>query len=533
MRRILAAGSLMLILTTSGYGQEAAEPGLFERQLLKYRAFFGYGGFEPELDTIFPEGYRTRWTPSVSASATYTDNVDKDENSRDAAWVDGVFGLGWLRRSPRLDASADYSYSTPIYRTENASGRDTSTQAAAAAVRWQALQHLSVSAGAHVTQNLEQGLASPLPGVQSSYDNRSDEYGFTGDYSWRASRGVTNRGAYDFSYRNFVSKKAQGEDSMTQHASEGLGWQLTARDRFDLGYDFASEETLGESRGRQNHRADASWSHRFLWFPTYRGASLRISGAFERGLEDEGTGFWSDSLDAGYSQSLSTRTSVGVNGGYKWIFPDEGGREESWTAGANASHRFSPFTNGSASVFRSFDYVAQDAQARSSWGYRADLDHRFARYTTGTLSASQSWRYEPETSTTDVTVLTRTREVVGTLSHRISRYVSGSARASYLEGDPGRAGNGPYWQSAAGATVTARIGRDAFLGAAYELTRRQSEEADEDFLVNAGRLFYRRQFLEWLYGTVRYSYERKDYDSPSALDGYRENRVNVTATATW
>ena len=533
MRRFLAAGALVLILAAPGTGQEPAEPGLFETQLLKYRAFFGYGGFEPDLERIFPEGYWTKWTPSVSLDATYTDNVDKDERSENAGWLDGALGLGWLRRSPRLQASADYRYSTPIVSSGAVSDRNLSTHAAAGAVRWQAARHLSVSAGAHATQNFDQGMGAPLPGVRSSYSNRSDEYGVTGEYSWRASKNVTNRGGYDFSYRNYLSKKAEGEDSLRHHGSEALGWQMTPRDRLDLGYDYVSERTLGDSLGRQTHRVDSSWGHRLLWFPDYRSAEVGISNAFERTLEEEGTSYWSDSVQARYSQGLSTRTTVGAHGGYKWIIPDEGDRQGSWVGGADVSHRFSEHTRGSAAAFHSLEYVSQDEEARRSWGYRGSLDHRFGRYTSGTLSASQSWQYEPATSRTDVTVLTRTRQVGGTVSHRFSKNLRGSARASYLEGDPQDAGDGPYWQGSGGATVTVTVGRDGFVGAGYSLTRRQTDESDDDFQTHTASLFYRKKLLDWLHASARYSYEREDFDAPSSQEGYRENRVSFRGTAVW
>ena len=112
-------------------GAEEPQPDPFAEDLLKYRSYFDYGGFQPDLGSALPEGYLQKWTPRVSVSGTYTDNAEQTADGSSAFWANAALGLGWLRRSPRLEGTLDYRYSTPFYQTGDPEGRDTATHEAA------------------------------------------------------------------------------------------------------------------------------------------------------------------------------------------------------------------------------------------------------------------------------------------------------------------------------------------------------------------------------------------------------------------
>jgi hypothetical protein len=239
------------------HAQQAVEPDAFESDLLRYRSFFDYGGFEPGLETLLPEGYTAQWRLKTAVDGEYTDNVDKEEHGRDAFSTNGSLGLGWVRRSPRLVGNADYRFSSSLYESSAIDGRNTTKHAAAGAFKWQAGKDLTFDAGGHFTQNVEQGLDFQLRGVRSTYDNRMDEYGARASYSWRMSRTITNNSSYEFADRQFVSDNAEGEDTRSHRVGTVIGWQASAKDALTLDYSYVLDDETSTSTSRQNHKGTA------------------------------------------------------------------------------------------------------------------------------------------------------------------------------------------------------------------------------------------------------------------------------------
>ncbi|GAB4256618.1 MAG: hypothetical protein Kow0092_02820 [Deferrisomatales bacterium] len=539
-RRLLAAAVGGLL--AAGAAAQEGEPSPFERDLVKYRSFFDYGGFEPELDSLLPEGYVSQWRTSVGLSGTYTDNVDKESPARDAFWTDGVFGLGWLRKAPRWDADVNYRLSATLYETRYAD-RGNFTHRAAGTVRWQAGPHLDLNAGAHFAQDLEEGLDSVLRGVRSTYDNRSDEYGAHARYRWQASRSVESSGGYRVSYRDYASESADGDDTLRQSLDEQLSWGISARDALGLRYGLSLEEEKDPTEKRWIHQGGVSWTHTFLTFPENRRSSLRLAYNVERALfdEDEASGedsdYWDHSGSARYAFAWSPRTDVGLSAGAQWIAPDEDADEKSWTAGADLAHRFSEYTSGTLSASRRLAYLPEERRARSAWSFAGGLHHRFGRYTEGSLNASQAWDYQPASTTSDVTVLTQTRSATASLRSRLSERVRMNLGGSYLWGDPGESlggdGDDKYRQWGGNGGLTLSVQRTGLVGLSYQALRRRSDDPDDDYLLHVARLFASGRLADWLDARVAYTYENRDYKKDAGNDDYRDNRVTFGLNGAW
>lgn len=540
-RLILLACSATLTWAAA-VGSQEAEPTDFERDLLRYRSFFDYGGFEPSLESILPRGAVSRWRASAGVDGTYTDNYGLDSRRQDAFYSDASLGVGWLRRSPRLDAVADYRFTTSVYQSDAASGRDASSHRAAGSLGWQAAQRLHLSAGGYLAQNLEQGFGSPRLGVEPSYANRSDEYGANAGYRWAPARGVSNAGSYAFTYVNHPGSEAEGHDVRRHRASEDLGVQLGDWDALALRYGFAQEETLGGGRRRDNHDGTVSWSHTLESFLTRRHSVLTLSYAPSRVLYFEPEAglprdddYWSHMATARLGFSPSQRTRLGAHAGYQWVVPDEGERQSSWVGGADAEHRFTARTEGLAGVEHRLAYLPDARDAQEIWTYYGELRQRLSEHARGHLRWEHVWDYQPASARTDATVLTRTRRASAALDGRLTRLLRGNARGHYLWGDPREtvsgAPEGRYWEGGGRAELVAELGPGGFLGLEYLGARRQTRGSDDDYFLHRGSLFYRRPVLSWLQAALRYSHERRTYDASSNRADYFENRIYASVTA--
>jgi hypothetical protein len=528
----------VLALAPAGRGEEPAKADPFAEDLLRYRSFFDYGGFTPDLGSILPTGYGSRWTVTAGVDGTYTDNVDKTPDSSSALWSDGVLGVGWLRRSPRLEGSLDYRYSAPIYKSDAVQERNLTSHTGAAALRWQAAERLSLSASGSAAQNFVGGFQTPVYGVRSSYENRSDQYDARLDGSWKPSAAVAATGGYSYSYRNFVAGDAEGDDTLTSRASAGVTVQASPRDTANVGYAYEFQEDFGAPQRRGSHSARAGWDHLLVGASGRRLGTVTLAYRLQRELSDLQEDYWSHAVDLGYGKDLSAHTHAAVRGGYEWSEAQGGETDRSWIGGADAEHRFSEQTTLSLGVDRSLQFVPEQSRFVDSWSYRASLDHRFSAYTSGRLGVSQGWEYRPATSRTDFSVLTETRRASGSLASQWGLRTKAGIEASYESGTRDGGGSaassvGDYWDAGGAATIDSGLAREGFWGAKLEVHRRQNAQSDDDYLLEIASLLYRREVLTWLTGTLRYSHERRDYDAPSTLGSYHENQVIASLTAAW
>ncbi len=498
--RALGWGLLLggLLLPGLSVGAERP-PDPFEKELLRYRSFLDYGGFTPELESLLPRGYASRWRVSLGISGTYTDNVDQDAERQEAYWADGTFGLGWTRRSPRLTGTADYRVSSGLYQSSAVEGRNSTSQALLGALRWQAGRRLTTYMSGHVTQNLEGGIGEGAPGVRTAYANRSDTYGVSAGYTWRLARTVTNSSSYSFSYQNYLSDDAEGEDSRSHTFSSSLGWQGPGRSSFGLSYGYSRTEEVSTGLGRQNHTGSISWGYSIVPFMGGSPTRIGLTYSVDRGLPDDGDKYWRHSWSGSVSRALSPRTSGSAHVGYEWLRPEGGDDERSVT-------------------------------------YGADLGHRFSEYTSGSLGFSEGWSYEPVSSRSGYTQITKTRRVYGTLSSRWGRTLRSGLTASYTETDADdRFGgaDGDYREGAAGAEISGGAGRDGFVGAGYRFVRRWSEGTDDDYALHRWTGFWRRSWTRVWSTRVSFTHERRYYDKGSTDDSYFENRVSAQVSAAW
>lgn len=560
MKRLAVAAMAVLALARVGRAEEVAAPDPFNEDLLKYRSFFDYGGFEPDLTGVLPSGYVSRWTVTGGVDATYTDNFDKTRDARGAFWSDAVLGLGWLRRSPRLDGTFDYRFSTPLYQSGAAEGENLTDQTAASSLRWRASERLTLTGSGTVAQNNIGGQQASNKGVRSTYDNRSDQYNALAGASWQPTSAVEAKGEYAYSYLNYVSAEAQGQDTLTQRASGHVAVKASPRDTAKLtyAYDFqrssdgaAVQETLpdgtvtslGRPQQRQSHNVDAAWDHALLRSSGRALGVVTLSYRFEEDFADLQPDYWTQAVNLGYGQDLSVRTHVSARAGYEWGHATDATADQSWIVGAEALHRFSERTSVSGGVERALQFVPEEGQFIDTWNWHAVLDHLFSEYTKGSLKASQSWEYRPVSSRTDFAAMTRTKRADASLTSKLWARTKAALSVSWelgqrdvqVEGTGNQeaAQAGDYWESGAAATLDSGVAREGFWGARLEVNRRQEAGTDEDYVLGIASLLYQREFLTWLTGGLRYSFERRNYDAVSSLDSYYENRVYGSLTATW
>ncbi|MBI5446754.1 MAG: hypothetical protein HY900_36765 [Deltaproteobacteria bacterium] len=482
-----------------GVGRQT--PTILETERARQRAYFDPGSAGTDLGGLLPEGARSTWELRASLDGTHTDNVDREEEGREAFFSNGSAGLGWLRRSPALDGTFDYRFSAPVYQSRAVEDRDTQSHAAAVTARWQAARHLSLAGAGNLTQNVERGIEPSPAGLRARFENRFDEYGARGEYEWQPTGDFSTSGRYAFFYRNFLSGEAEGEDFRRHDAAETLGFRVTERDRFTLGLSYAQEETLGTFSGRENRGVTATWTRLLVSFLQALRPTATFSYAVDRGRFKDGGSYWNHAWRAGYSVVVSPRTEAGVEGGVQRIVPADGKAVTSWLGTARASHRIT--------------------------------DH-----TSATLSAGQTWEYAPVSSRGEGTALTRLRRVAGEVTSRLARYWDGNLSASFVEGDPDETSASqidadPYWEGEGVAALQVRMGRDDIIWADSRWVRRVTEGSDEDFTLLAGSISYRRQIAKWLVGVLRYSQERRDPDGRSTLVPYREQRTYGSLAVTW
>jgi hypothetical protein len=544
MFRILLACAAGLAWAAAAGAQGAEEPTDFERDLLRYRSFFDYGGFEPSLESILPRGAVSRWRGSATVDGTYTDNYGQSgAQRRDAFYSDGSLGVGWLGRTPRLDAVADYRFTTALYQSDAASDRERASHRAAGSLGWQAAERLHLSAGGYLAQNLEQGFAAPRLGVGSNYDNRSDEYGANAGYRWAPTRALSNSGSYAFTYVDYPSSRAEAEGFRRHRASEDLGVRLGDWDSLALGYGFAQEKTLGGGRRRDDHRGTVSWTHTIGSYLNRRRPSsftLAYDGGRVLYSEPEDAAapagdYWSHMGTARYRISPSPRTALSAHAGYQWIVPDEGNGQSSWVGGADADHRLSERTRGLVGTEHRLAYLPEAGDAEKIWTYYAELRHRLSEHARGHVRWEHLWDYQPASARTDATVLTESRRAAAGVEAQLTRVLRGNVQAHYVSGTPRETlstqPGGRYWQGGGRAELVAELGPEGFLGLEYVTARRQTQESDDDFFLHRGSLFYRRPVLAWLEAGLRYSHERRTYDGSSNRVDYFENRAYASLTA--
>lgn len=548
---LLAVGWIVVLVHLPVAWAQQEEPDFYEENLVRYRSYFDYGGFEPELDTLLPTGAQSGWTPRVGIDATYTDNVDKDSSGRGAFWTDGIAGLGWFRRTPRFEGSADYQLNAPIYKSGEVSGRDLANQRLFGALRWQATEHFRMSGGGQVVQDFtgeDQG-TSNAPGLPATYGNRTDRYSADVGYDWRISRSLTNAGSYNFGYTDYVSDQSDGTDVIRHSASERLGAQVSGRDHLGMLYTYGSEEDRDTDDRRQNHFGEVAWDHELSSFPAQDSSSTRLSYRVERVINDDSgidedpgideepeiSDYWDNLLSLGYFFNPFPETRVGLTGGYQHIVPDEGSSKKAANGGFEIDHQFGPHTSGHADAFMHFNYLPDTQEYERSVSYLMSLDHQFSKYTSGGLSAYQHWDYQPATSTTDTTVLTRTTGANGTLRARFTEKLTGIAGAGVSLNEPHGTGedDNDYWDASGRVDLNMDIKQHAFGGVGYSVSKRKTDHSDDDYLLQIFRVFYREGIYSWLTAKVQYSLEDRGYASGNSEDDYTENKIVGSLVASW
>lgn len=477
----------------------------FESDLARYLPYFR-GLLGSDLRAVAPEGAASRWTFRATADGAYTDNTDLSESGRDAFSSDANLGVSWLRRAPRLDASLDGRYTFPLFRSSALEGRNLDAYSLAAAGRWQAASHLSFTAGADVDHNVESGLREAPEGVSTGYRNRFDNYTAHAEYAWRALESLTTTGSYRFRFRNYRGGTAEGEDSRAHDASLQLQYRPLPLDAFVLGYGYGLETSpanaaagLPDGEERTNHKGEASWAHQFRIFTDDPLKTAKVSYALDRGDFGGGNDYWFHGATVELSSPLSPRTDVTGRLGFRWLLP---GREDGETG----------------------------------WAWGAGLAHRFTPYTTGSVSLSKDWQYAVATSKTERTVLSEVQTLSADLQSQLTRYWQGNLSGGYDSGTPLAGGGGSsqeYWGARAAGSLIVRLGQKTFVEGDAKLSRRCTKASDDDYWLYTAGLSFHTWLLEWLSGALRYSYERRVTDSTSALVNYRENLLYASLTVEW
>lgn len=571
LRRLGMVFQITLIAGTS-WALDNSDLDSFEKDVSSHKSYFQLDGAAADLDSIFPKGRRFSLKPSLSVEAAYSDNVDKEMDAVEAFMSKGKIGLEAVSVSPRLRSSADYSYQAPLYSSESVSDRELAGHDIAAAVKWMPAKHFNLSGGGYRLQNTNNGLMESLPGVTSTYENRADEYNANAAYSWTMSDKVKTKGGYEYSYRDYASNRTEGEDSRFHRANAEFEYEAPQENSLALGYLYFLQDRIKTDEESKEHNGFAVWTRTFRNFPgMYKKSSLSANYRANKGMPFTGSNYLDHSLavsptlgatansDVGLvgayriisrerkediriwlagldlKHRFSTNSRLGVGGSYEAMLDEElDSRKNYWQGRASWSKEFSERASAEISYAQSLEYLPESEEIRRTNGLSSTLRGNFSKNTSASFSLSNSWEDLPSSSRSDVTTSTLTKKASAQIDSRLSERFNLSIGGECVSGKPDDSDSmGDFWYGQGNVALTGHVARSLSLGGESSFNRRQTNNSDEDYLLQQYNVFVNHSPASRLSWRLLYSYENRTYDEESRLFWYHEHYVGVKATAAW
>jgi len=573
LRRAITAILITAAAGTSWAGVDAKEEQLpFETDVSAQKSFFQSKDSGADLESIFPKGKRSGIRTSLSVETAYSDNVDKEVDEVEAFMADGRFGLEAFRFSPRFKGSADYAYHAPLYLSESVSGRDLSGHDTAASFNWRAAEHFNLYGSGYRLQKVSDGLLESLPGITSSYENRENQYNGKAGFSWVLSDKANASGQYEYSYRDYISRQAEGEDTRIHNAGVNFSYVSPKQSSLGLEYSFLQQDKIISHGENRRHVGTASWTRAFQNYPAiYRTSSFGADYRVEKGIPFSGSNYLDQSLSLSPTLGATVNTDVVFTGGYRLISRERKENIRTWSAGIGLNHRFSStaqgnfggsyeimrdeemdvekkywqgnagwskkfseVTSAALSYRQTLEYLPESEEMRRADVLSSELNTAFSKYTSASLMLSQAWEDVPISSTSDATTSTLTKKASLKIKSRLSEKMNSSLGVEYVSGKPDDpSAMGEFWYGRANASIVHNVLEKLSLGADGSLNRRQTDNSDEDYLLQDYNVFAKHALSDLFSFRVEYSYENRTYDEGSRHFWYHEHFVGAKATLSW
>lgn len=568
--------AIFVVLITAAAGKSWAAAGEeqppFETDVSAQKSFFQSEDSDDDWESVFPKGKRSGIRTSLSVESAYSDNVDKEVDEVEAFMADGIFGLEAFKLSPRFKGSADYAYHAPVYLSESVSGRDLSGHDTAASFNWRPAEHFNLYGSGYRLQKVSDGLLESLPGITSSYENRQNQYNGKAGFSWGLSDRANASGQYEYSYRDYISRQAAGEDTRLHNAGANFSYVSPKQNSLELEYSFLQQDKIISHGENRRHVGTVSWTRALQNFPvTFRTSSLGADYRVEKGIPFSGSNYLDQSISFSPTLGATVNTDVAFTGGYRLISRERKENIRTWAAGIGLNHRFSStaegnlggsyeimrddeldlekkywqasagwskkfseFTSAALLYRQTLEYLPESEEMRRADVLSSEFNTAFSKYTSASFMLSQAWEDVPISSTSDTTTSTLTKKASLKIKSRLSEKMNSSLGAEYVSGKPDDpSAMGEFWNGRANASIVHNVLEKLSLGAEGSLDRRQTDNSDEDYLLQDYNVFVKRRSTEWFSFRVEYSYENRTYDEGSKHFWYHEHFVGAKATLSW
>jgi hypothetical protein len=350
------------------------------------------------------------FTPRVSVSETYDDNIDLDPDNEESDWITVVSpGGNFQLESQHTQLTLDYEAGFSFYAQD--SSRDTTRHRAR--ISWDQVlaEHWRLNLNDTFSRS-EDPITLEDDRITDISNEREVEYRNTGEASLNWQFGAEDRATLGYRNRLLNSDSDQTEDS---RANEGFlnlntwfvpqfGIGLTSsygRWEFDQPRGFTGDAT------EDFHLSQAGLTMNYRWRPQQL-AYVRYSIVYrdaddEIGTDDEDYIVHEPAL--GLNMSIGPNTSLGAEVGYFLQDPDDGDNEEGFVFNGSFNTRRERTTLGLLSnTGYDLDYGSSDNQGFSKFSDNsARLDYELSENLGIFATARYRWDDYTETNRTDHT----------------------------------------------------------------------------------------------------------------------------------
>jgi len=377
------------------------------------------------------------FTPRVSVSETYDDNIDLDPDDEESDWITVVSpGANFQLETQYTQLALDYEAGFSFYAKN--SSRDTTRHRAQ--ISWDQLlaEHWRLNLNDTFSRS-EDPITVEDDRITDISNEREVEYRNTGEASLNWQFGAED--IAKFGYRNNLldSRADQTEDS---RANEGfLNLNTWFVPQFGIGltssygrWEFQQSKDFTGDATEDFHLYQAGLTMNYRWRPQQL-AYARYSIVYRDADKEIGT----DSEDyyvhqpaLGLNMSLGPNTSLGTEVGYFLQDPDDGDKEEGFVLNASFNTQkdkasFGLLTNTGYDL----DYGTADNQGFSKFSDNsARVDYEFTENLGIFATARYRWEDFTETNRTDHTYGGRAG-----LSYTFRRWLTASLEGAHLRRD--------------------------------------------------------------------------------------------------
>jgi hypothetical protein len=380
---------------------------------------------------------KATFTPRISVSETYDDNIDLDPDNEESDWITVVSpGANLQLETQHTQFSLDYEFGFSFYLQN--SSEDTIRHQGQISWDQQLAQYLSLNLNNNFTRS-EDPVTEEDGRITDIASERDVQYRNTGEISLAGQFGPED--LLTAGYRNHLldSRADQTEDS---RANEGFlsldtwfvpqfGIGLTssyARWEFQQSKDFTGDAT------EDFHLYQAGLTMNYRWRPQQL-AYARYSVVYRNADDEIGT----DSEDyivhqpaLGLSMSFGPNTSLGAEAGYFLQDPDDGDNEEGFVFNGNLNTRRERASfNLTSNTGYDLDYGTSDNQGFSKFSDNsARVDYELSENLGVFGTARYRWEDFTETNRTDHTYGGRAG-----LRYTFRRWLTASLEGGHLRRD--------------------------------------------------------------------------------------------------